>query len=406
MIQFPQTPQYLQGLSLIDQLNQQGFQAYLVGGCVRDLLLRKEVSDYDICSSALPEDVQRIFPKTVDTGSQWGTITVVTDHDSYEITTFRKESTYTDGRHPDAIDFHGSLESDLERRDFTINAMAYHRKTGLIDPYGGEVDLSMGILRAVGNPYLRFAEDYLRILRGLRFSATLNLKLEEETGEALLVNSHGLIDITRERVTNEIKKLVMGQYVENIADYYPVLEEGVFFGIDCLWEAEEEGQLRDKWKEISQAPPLLSLRLALFLSLFAPDSRFLKLSKQESQEVDFLCEMPCIPWEGEKFFLDTIQKEGKERTKLLLFYQKHQFPYHRGEIEALEATLMEKDCTSLGDLAINGTDLLQRGVQGEMIGKLLAIALKMVLAEEVNNEKEALLALIFGERQEQGELDL
>lgn len=398
MRNFPETPAYLGAIALIKELNRHNFQAYLVGGCVRDLLLQRPIQDFDIATSALPEEVETLFPKTIPTGIKFGTITVILEETPYEITTFRGEGTYSDGRRPDSVVFGVSLEEDLTRRDFTINAMAYHPDFGLIDPFQGEIDLQNRQLKAVGVAFQRFSEDYLRILRGLRFSATLGFHIETDTADAMLTLWEGLVSVPRERITNEIKKLVMGKYLENLSDFYTIFEEGIFMGIDCLWEAEEESQLQEKLEEISKAPMLLTLRLALFLSLFVPESGMLRLSKQESQEVDFLCQEPCLAWEEEKHFYQIIAKYGREKTKLLLFYQKCQFPYHRQELKSLENLLGEKHCTSLEELAVNGTDLQERGVSGEMIGKLLKIALNLVLDGTVENEKEALLTLMLGEK--------
>ncbi len=398
MLKFPNSPQLEGALNIIDLLNRHQCEAFLVGGCVRDALLQRPITDYDIATSALPEQVEEIFPSTIPTGKDWGTITVLWNKIPYEITTFRGESTYSDGRRPDSVSFGVTLAEDLQRRDFTINAMAFHPLCGLIDPFQGEIHLELRQLTTVGDPFQRFSEDYLRILRGLRFAATLGFQIQENTADAMLTLWEGLIALPRERITNEIKKLVMGEYLTNIADFYPVFEEGIFMGIDCLWEAEDENQLLDKLEEISTAPPILTLRLALFLSLFAPESGILRLSKEESREVDFLCKEPCLAWEEEQHFHKMIAKHGRDRMKLLFFYQKCQFPYHLAQLTSLETQLGEISCTSLEELAINGRDLQEKGVvQGEMIGKLLKIALSLVIDGTVENEKEALLQVMFGE---------
>lgn len=169
-------------------------------------------------------------------------------------------------------------------------------------------------------------------------------------------------------------------------------------GIDCLWEADDEEQLSSKLEEISLSPAILPLRLALFLSLFVPESGMLRLSKEESQLVDFLCKEPCLAWENQGHFHKMIAKHGRDKMNLLFFYQKCQFPYHLRQLDALEVQLAEKNCTSLTELAINGHDLKEKGVApGEMVGKLLKIALNLVLDGTVENEKEALLSVIFGE---------
>lgn len=396
MFMFPESPGYVQALQILNTLREKDFPSYLVGGCVRDALQQRTLGDFDICSSAKPHEIQEIFPKTVDTGSKWGTITIIHEGNSYEHTTFRGEGTYTDQRHPETVSFTNSLAEDLQRRDFTINSMAYHPEEGVIDPYGGQIDLEEKILKTVGNPLLRFKEDYLRILRALRFVATHNLNVEKQTEEALLTCYEPLKSCTRERLTQEIKKLVLGNYVQKIAPYYGVLEETVFLGVPCLWEAEGEEDIVEKLEEISKAPQDQILRLAMFVSLFAPSSDFFRLSKVESKELDFFCTMPCLAWENQSFFRDTIQKHGRVQVKRLLFYQKHQFPYHKWELEQLEQQLDKLTATTLEELAINGQDLIDRGVKGEMIGKLLQSSLKLVISQQIPNEKDEILETIFG----------
>lgn len=401
MLQFPETIAYQQGLFILKRLQGEGHEAYFVGGCVRNCLMGLEIPDYDITTSALPHEIEALFPHTVDTGIEYGTIMVLIEKIPYEVTTFRGETAYQDGRHPDAVEFGVSLKEDLRRRDFTVNAMAYHPDLGLIDPFEGAIDLEKRILRTVGDPFTRFSEDYLRILRGLRFSVTLNLSLEEETEDAVLATSHCLRNMSGERVTGEIRKMVMGKYMTHLSQSYPVLEEGVF-GVDCLWDAEDEEHIVEKWNEISTAPPILSLRLALFLSLFSSDSGSLRLSNQEGRAVDFLCKMPCLVWESTDFFLETIAKYGRRETELLLLYQKCNFPYHRPQLEELESLLGRKSCTSLEELSITGRDLLDCGVkEGPMVGRLLHIALDMVLEERVENDKAALLELLLGKKREE-----
>lgn len=395
----PDSPQFFGALSLIYQLNLLDFEAYFVGGCVRDLLLGRNIADYDITTSAQPQQLIEAFEHTIPTGIAWGTVTIVWGGYPYEVTSFRGEGTYSDGRRPDSVVFGVTLEEDLKRRDFTINAIAYHPKLGIIDPFGGETDLSFRLLRTVGVPHERFSEDYLRILRGLRFSATLGFRIETETADAIHSCWEGLHQVTRERITQEMKKLVMGNSLHLLKEFYPVLEEGVFFGIDCLWEAEDEGQLEEKLRGISKSPPILTLRLALFLSIFYPDSAILKLSKQEGTEVDFLCNETCLAWETEEHFLSMIHKHGRDKISLLLFFQIYHFPYHAWELQQLEQTLASKTCTSLKELDLTGKDLEEAGVApGETMGKLLHIALDLVLSGTVENEKSALLEVMLGNK--------
>lgn len=396
----PETSLYWGAISVISHLNRAKFPAYLVGGCVRDLFLERDIADFDICTGAEPEEVMALFPKTIPTGLPWGTVTVVWDEHQYEVTTFRGEGHYSDGRRPNSVVFGVSLAEDLARRDFTINAMAYHPVEGLIDPFSGEKDLIEGILRTVGNPYQRFSEDYLRILRALRFTAILGFPIEEQTADAIHGTWEGLHQVTRERITQEIKKLVLGDFLDLLAPFYQVFEQGVF-ALDCLWEAEDFQQLEEKFSDISNAPKDMVMRLTLFLSLFHPDSGLLRLSKEESREIDFLSSETCLTWEGAPPFLQFVHTHGREQTQRMLFFQQYHYPYHKQDLQVLSQRLEGLTCTSLQELDLNGRDLIDHGVKsGEMVGKLLHIALDLVLEGVVENEKIALLAVIFGEEEE------
>ena len=212
-------------LKVISVLNNRGFKAYVVGGCVRDSLLGLTPSDWDICTSALPNEVIDAFSdyKVIPTGIEHGTVTVIIDKSPIEITTFRGEGSYSDNRHPNSVKFLSHVKYDLARRDFTINAMAYSQQDGLIDLYGGENDLNNKIIRCVGEAKTRFGEDALRILRALRFAAIYNLKIEEKTAWAIHLCRENLSRISGERVQNELFKFISSSYCDNfIQEYYDV----------------------------------------------------------------------------------------------------------------------------------------------------------------------------------------
>ena len=189
---------------ILKTLNAAGYEAYVVGGCVRDSILGREPGDWDITTSALPEQVKELFRRTVDTGIQHGTVTVMMDKEGFEVTTYRVDGEYHDGRHPDAVTFTRSLEEDLKRRDFTINAMAYHPEHGLVDLFGGMEDIGKRIIRCVGNPVERFTEDALRMLRAVRFSAQLGFTVEENTKAALARMSGNLEHVSAERIQTHL----------------------------------------------------------------------------------------------------------------------------------------------------------------------------------------------------------
>ncbi|MGZ4122657.1 MAG: CCA tRNA nucleotidyltransferase, partial [Tumebacillaceae bacterium] len=194
---------------VVEMLETAGFEAYLVGGCVRDRLLGRELDDYDITTSALPEEVQALFPHTVPTGIKHGTVTVIMEIDRYQVTTFRTDGEYEDGRRPSDVTFVRNLVEDLARRDFTINAMALGRDGTLHDPFGGQADLQNGLIRAVGDPMKRFGEDALRMLRAIRFAAQLRFVIEERTLAAIYYEAQTLKQIAKERVREEWQKMLL-----------------------------------------------------------------------------------------------------------------------------------------------------------------------------------------------------
>ena len=197
---------------ILRTLNEAGYEAYVVGGCVRDSILDRVPGDWDITTSALPEQVKELFHRTVDTGIQHGTVTVMMGKEGFEVTTYRVDGEYHDGRHPDAVTFTRSLEEDLKRRDFTINAMAYHPEHGLVDLFGGMEDINRKIIRCVGDPVERFTEDALRMLRAVRFSAQLGFTVEENTKAALTKMSGNLEHVSAERIQTELVKLLVSDH--------------------------------------------------------------------------------------------------------------------------------------------------------------------------------------------------
>lgn len=201
---------------ILQKLNEGGFEAYIVGGCVRDCLLKRVPQDWDITTSAEPGDVKKLFSKTYDTGLQHGTVTVVWEGSHYEVTTYRIEGEYDDCRHPNTVLFTKNLKQDLQRRDFTVNAMAYHPQKGLQDPFLGQQDLQKKIIRGVGNPKERFEEDALRMLRALRFSAQLGFDIEEQTYLALQQQKSNLRHISAERIQQELEKMLQSPYLQKM----------------------------------------------------------------------------------------------------------------------------------------------------------------------------------------------
>ena len=265
---------------ILKVLTAQGYEAYVVGGCVRDSLLGKKPQDWDICTSALPQEVKKAFNNlpVLETGLKHGTVTVMIDHKPYEVTTYRIEDQYSDNRHPDKVEFVKDLEQDLARRDFTINAMAYNPKSGLVDCFNGLADLDNKIIRCVGKAEERFLEDGLRILRAIRFASTYNFKIERATTEAIYSKKNLLANLAGERIQIELDKLLCGSGVKEILHQFA---EVLAVIIPEIWpmlgfEPNNPHHIYDLWthtiESVAQAPPQLVLRLTMLLhDLGKPD---------------------------------------------------------------------------------------------------------------------------------------
>lgn len=372
----------------IQALNYNGYEAYAVGGCVRDCLMRKTPQDWDITTSATPEQVQSVFAeyRTVETGIDHGTLTVLIDGLSLEITTYRVDGKYSDSRHPDVVSFTDSLIMDLQRRDFTVNAMAYHPKEGVVDPFGGRKDLVDGILRCVGDPTLRFSEDALRILRGLRFSSTLSFTLEPHTAEALSTLSLSLRQVSPERIASEFIKLLCGadaaailhQYRETIAVFLP-----------------EIGRCED-FSLISRVNTFAHTRLvALFytadVSAVSAEAalRRLRLDRKTIDRVTRLLSTPSLPAAPQPS--DLLRLLHYLEADLVLDY----FSLTEADADIVQQTqklLDDNVCYSIPMLAVSGNDLLKAGVpSGPAVGEALRELLSAVMDGTCPNTAESLL---------------
>ena len=249
---------------ILNKLNEGGHEAYIVGGCVRDSILGRIPQDWDITTSALPEETKTIFDHTFDTGIKHGTITVVLHHENYEVTTYRIDGEYADCRHPDEVSFTKKLNEDLLRRDFTMNAIAYHPKEGFRDPFHGQEDIAAGIIRGVGEPARRFQEDALRMLRCVRFSAQLGFAIDPETWAALCANTALIQKISAERIREELQKLWLAPF----ANKMPLLwESGLLAQIDATLSASLIANSQTLLEEISLCPKDNILRWCVFAAL-------------------------------------------------------------------------------------------------------------------------------------------
>ncbi len=372
---------------VLNKLQAAGFKAYLVGGCVRDMLLDSIPHDYDITTSATPEEIKLLFCRTVDTGIKHGTVTVIQDGEPIEVTTFRTEAEYSDARHPDTVRFVRDLESDLARRDFTVNAIGYSPATGIIDPFGGEADIKARLLRAVGEPGLRFGEDALRILRLFRFAATLNFRIESETRSAAYKCADGLEKISRERIAEEIKKAVLG---DNLNPFEAFLMGGAlsFCGIkNCC-------------SKTSLLPKQLNLRLFSFLFVTENDIKAIcKSLKLSNTLTRYFCELETVlnlkrP-ETKIEIKGLLRRFEEEIIKDSFLYRKQVLNEDIGSAEPrLQEILENGEAYKISQLKIGGEELKNAGINPKEIGKNLERLLDSVIENPALNDQKELLKLV------------
>lgn len=427
-------PEYVK--TCMDALEKAGFAAYAVGGCVRDACLGLVPNDYDLCTSALPEQTAAVFAdrKLVLAGQKHGTVGVVTEGGVVEITTFRTEGGYQDNRHPQWVRFVPGIEEDLARRDFTVNAMAWSPKRGFADPFGGQEDLKNHTLRAVGDPETRFREDSLRILRGARFGVKFHLTPEDRTQEAMFALAGLMDNLARERVFDELCKLIVLVDAEDMVTFAPVVcaavpELASMVGFDQHTPHHAYDIYTHTAQVVAGTPGELPLRLAGLLhdvgkvSCYTRDEngqghfyghahrgaelaeqilRRLKAPAALREEVVFLVNNHMMDLTADpRLVRRRMSKYGPERYRRLVLLQRaddgakgtgmdNQSDFSR-VLEMIENIQAEHACLTVKDLAINGYDLLALGCHGPKIGKKLDGLLALVLDEQIPNDREALL---------------
>lgn len=397
------------GASMVmKQLTNAGFQAYVVGGCVRDSLLGKTPKDWDLCTSATPEEMQQVFAgcHVVETGLQHGTLTVVANHEPYEVTTFRVDGEYTDHRHPDQVIFVRDVREDLARRDFTVNAMAYHPDSGLVDAFHGQEDLKHQVIRCVGDAERRFEEDALRILRALRFAAVYGFSIETETAQAAHQLKHTLRDVAVERICVELTRMLCGEgvgtilraYADVVSEVLPALKPLMGYGI---WERTVQ--------TVERVPAIPALRWAALLhdsSIAMQTMTQLKMDHATRDRVLLLTgNLNLTMSEKTPLLRRRLHQFGEEALRQLLMLQRadqlspgtsdsHEVNMRFDSIEqALNSLVATNPCVTLKQLAINGGDLLAAGVpKGQAVGRTLNALLDKVLDEELPNVKSVLLS--------------
>lgn len=435
---------------VISRLNEKGFEAYAVGGCVRDRLLGKTPGDYDIASSATPDEVRSVFSGrfAIPTGLKHGTVTVCARGGQYEVTAFRTEGEYLDGRRPSSVAFVRDLKEDLARRDFTFNALAWHPDRGLIDLYGGLSDLNRGVVRTVGDPVKRFSEDALRILRAVRFASVLGFAVEEETARAALKERKRLALVSSERKAEELKKLILGDNVlyalttfsAVITEVVPELSPCVGFAQNTPWHRYDVYE--HTARSVSASPKDLCVRLAMLLhDIGKPESY------TEKDGIGHFYGHEILSAEKAKIALDRLKFDNKTKATVLKLIANHSrgFPEsdykfkkmfgeigredffrliavkyadnaalgtdaaiaERQKIAEAEARA-EKLCAS-GELYceemlnVSGADLLKTGLSGKEIGEALRELTDAAMRGEVKNERESLLAFAEKRRKKKGD---
>lgn len=427
-------------LTCMEALESAGFEAYTVGGCVRDACLGLQPHDYDLCTSALPEETEAVFSdkKLVLAGKKHGTIGVVMDGEVVEITTYRTEGDYRDNRHPEWVEFVPDIEKDLARRDFTVNAMAWSPTRGFADPFSGRKDLSNTILRAVGDAKLRFQEDSLRILRGVRFAVRYGLTVEAATETAMQTQAHLMDNLARERVFDELCKLLPLVTARDLLRFAPVITQVIPELAPLVgYDQKNRHHIHDLYTHtalvVEHCPADLPLRWAALLhdigkckcmtmgedgqahyyghaavSAEMADQilRRLKAPTALREQVLLLIEKHMtLPEPDKKYLRRWLGKLGWETMEALLLLQQadtaatgtgHDSEFSRfAQVRfILEEIQAENACLTLKDLALNGHDLMARGYTGKAIGQALNRLLNLVLEEQCENTREALLAAL------------
>ena len=428
---------------VLQTLTAAGHEAYLVGGCVRDLLRGVEPHDWDICTSAMPEETERCFAgqRIIETGLKHGTVTVLVDGEPYEITTYRTEGPYSDSRRPDYVRFVPDLTEDLVRRDFTMNAIATGLDGNLRDPFGGAMDIKAGLIRCVGEPDQRFQEDGLRVMRALRFAAVFGYEIEAQTARAVHENRAMLDRVAAERINVELRKLMVGQSVGNILRQYPDVfcqfcpQLGPLVGLEQHNPWHCWGGWEHTIHAVEAAPADVTLRLAMLLHDIGKPA----CKSTDENGIDHFYGHPAVSAKLADEMLRALKFDNKTRERVVLLVERHdvQIPpkgqvirrwlnrlgpeaffqllevkradsmgqaYEKvkdrltelDEIKAkAEQILAEKQCLTLKDLAVNGRDVIAAGITpGPEVGRVLEKLLERVLNGEISNKREILFKLI------------
>lgn len=385
-------PKYVR--QVLITLQSRGYPAYLVGGCVRDMLLGVRPNDWDVCTGALPEEVMEVFPSSRPTGLKHGTVTVACGRRSVEVTTFRSEGGYADHRHPDSVSFVRDLNTDLSRRDFTMNAMALPPDGLLADPFGGREDIAARLIRCVGEPERRFEEDALRMLRAVRFAARLDFEIESGTLAAIEKKAYLASSLAAERVRDEAEKILLTKKPEYI---YTLISLGL---MDAFIKKRPDGP--GKLPAIARLPKKALDRWAAlciiltaqgcigsaeeFLTSLRLDSRTVRCCADAAALISGTRPSDSLGWKRllNAYGVDSVSSAALCRDAL---FEGHAY-------RELRAVLKSGECFSLRHLAVSGDDLLALGIQGKELGDTLRFLLDYVMEYPGNNRRELLLSLV------------
>lgn len=431
----------------IARLEAAGFEAWAVGGCVRDSLRGAAPHDWDLCTAARPEQMQAVFAgeRVLETGLKHGTLTLLTDGGPLEITTFRTDGGYSDGRHPDGVRFVGNIADDLARRDFTVGAMAWHPERGLYDPFGGQTDLQNGVLRAVGDPDTRFQEDALRILRAVRFASQLGFSVEPETAAAMRRQAARLDCIAAERIREELTGMLCGRFVQRALMEFADVIGCVLPEVTPMFGCAQQNphHLYDVWEHSVRATGQVPAEPALRWSMLLHDCGKPACKTVDGNGVGHFYGHPKVSREIAEQITRRLRFSGEDSARILLLVEQHDRPLgdtdklvrrrlsrigegrfrdllaikkgdavgqgtHPGDIawlydmeNRLNRILAADACLSLRQLAVNGNDMAALGLSGPAVGEMLRALLDAVIDEQADNTRDALLAFARARMEEQ-----
>ncbi len=401
---------------IISELESHEYEAFAVGGCIRDSLLGRTPNDWDITTSAKPEEVKEIFHRTVDTGIKHGTVTVLIGKKSFEITTYRVDGAYTDGRHPESVRYSKYLKEDLRRRDFTINAFAYNDEVGLRDEFYGFRDMEWKIIRAVGNAEDRFSEDALRMMRAIRFAAQLGFNIELNTYNAIIKLAPNIKKVSAERIQVELTKTLMSDHPEVTIEY---AKTGLFVEIlPVLYDTLSGISAQKTLELLKYVPRMVIMRYAALLRYRTPEEardvlRKLKLDNftinTVTKLVEYQNDINDVIEENDISVREAIHKYGTDLLELMFVFaeadgrMKREYTgfnsrgrnVHLKTIKRLYDEILERgDCVDLKGLAVNGSDLKELGIVGEQIGETLNWLLHIVMENPALNNKNTLISFV------------